>query len=78
MPCLLALGGGLLLCPAWDALEGLLVAGGELAWEELFSSLAVVGLGGGERRQLPREGVCLLGDNCFLPREEGEQLPVLG
>ena len=48
VPCLLALG-GLLLCPAWDALEELLVAGGELAWEELFSSLAVVGLGwGGE------------------------------
>ena len=44
MPCLLALG-GLLLCPAWDDLEELLVAGGELAWEELFSSLAVVGLG---------------------------------
>ena len=37
--------GGLLLCPAWDALNELLVAGGELAWEELFSSLAVVGLG---------------------------------
>ena len=44
MPCLLALG-GLLLCPAWDALEELLVTGGELAWEELFSSLAVVELG---------------------------------
>ena len=41
--------GGLLLCPAWDALEELLVTGGELAWEELFSSLAVVELGwGGE------------------------------
>ena len=41
VPCLLALG-GLLLCPAWGALEdwGLLVTGGEVAWEELFSSLA--------------------------------------
>ena len=43
VPCLLALG-GLLLCPAWGALEdwGLLVTGGEVAWEELFSSLVGV------------------------------------
>ena len=36
--------GGLLLCPAWGALEdwGLLVTGGEVAWEELFSSLVGV------------------------------------
>ena len=41
--CLLALG-GLLLCLAQGALEdwGLLVTGGEVAWEELFSSLAGV------------------------------------
>ena len=32
--------GGLELCPAWDALWGLLEA-----WEELFSSLAVLDLG---------------------------------
>ena len=41
VPCLFA-PGGLELCPAWDALWGLLEA-----WEELFSSLAVLDLGCG-------------------------------
>ena len=69
VPCLLALG-GLLLCPAWDALEELLVTGGELAWEELFSSLAVVELGwGGE---LPAsEGRCAAPGRELLPSPGG-------
>ena len=69
VPCLLALG-GLLLCPAWDALEELLVAGGELAGEELFSSLAVVGLGwGGE---VPAsEGRCVPPGRWLLPSPGG-------
>ena len=137
VPCLLALG-GLLLCPDWGALEdwGLLVTGREVAWEELFSSLAgvepvcweelssskgrctaprrellpspggrwaIAGVWLGERpwlfawlftelivvllmllawllRKLSPSGesVQLLGENCFLPQEEGEQLLVYG
>ena len=62
--------GGLLLCPAWDALGELLVAGGELAWEELFSSLAVVGLGwGGEPPA--SEGRCTAPGRELLPSPGG-------
>ena len=32
----------------------------------------------GKSCHLPREGVQLPGENCFLPQEEGEQLPVYG
>ena len=41
VPCLFALG-GLVMCPAWDALWG-----GLEAWEELLSSLAMLDLGWG-------------------------------
>ena len=71
VPWLLALG-GLLLCPDWDALWdwGLLVAGGELAWEELFSSLAVVDMGwGGEL--VASEGSCTAPGGELLPSPGG-------
>ena len=71
VPCLLALG-GLTLCPAWDALWywGILVTGGELAWEELFSSLAVVDLGwGGEL--IASGGSCTATGGELLPSPGG-------
>ena len=67
VPCLFALG-GLELCPAWDALWGLLEA-----WEELFSSLAVLDLGcggwGGEL--LASEWSCTAPGGELLPSPGG-------
>ena len=71
VPCLLALG-GLLLCPAWGALEdwGLLVTGGEVAWEELFSSLVGEEPVWGE--ELPAsEGRCTAPGRELLPSPGG-------
>ena len=60
--------GGVVLCPAWDALWGLLEA-----WEELFSSLAVLDLGwggwGGEL--LASEWSCAAPGGELLPSPGG-------
>ena len=51
--------GGLTLCPAWD---------GELAWEELFSSLVVVDL---EEELVASGGSCTATGGELLPSPGG-------